>query len=177
MNWSYPFVHTPDGWSDARGAPDLSNTQYAVLGLHAATKRGVRVPAKTWRSLIPAILRYQASTTASEDEVGDGLLGFEYRPGGHSPSGSMTAAGIVSLKICSLQLDAGLGRRDAVKLEAAIQGGLAWLDHFWTFETTPNPGPNWWSRDHWFYYVYGLERAGREQHHADALWAQHPFVG
>ena len=53
--WSYPEQPNDDGftgWKGMPGGPDLSNTQYAVLGLRAAAHAGVAIPDKLWSEVI-----------------------------------------------------------------------------------------------------------------------------
>ena len=38
---------------------DLSNSQYAALGMRAAQARGLKVPAKAWKDLVEGVLRCQ----------------------------------------------------------------------------------------------------------------------
>lgn len=132
-DWGYP------------GGGDLSNTQYAALGLRAAENAGVEVPRETWRKLARAVLAYRAN---------DG--GFGYSPGASASYGSMTTAGIGTLAICEAELararalDGELER----ELPRARASGWRWLDEHFTVEENPG-GPGWLH-----YYLYGLERAG-----------------
>ena len=53
-----------DGWDwgygDGRGSADLSNTQYAALGLFAAWRAGVKISPEVWPNLALGVLRYQS---------------------------------------------------------------------------------------------------------------------
>src|SRR5262249_40916367 len=86
--WSYP----------ARGA-DLSNTQYAAMGLRAAAQRGVRIPAEVWTKLGDEVLTHQQAAVGAYDPAG-----FGYAPKSNV-YGSMTAAGTGVLRICVEQLE------------------------------------------------------------------------
>lgn len=160
-DYGYPFPMSGDG---EFSRPDLSNTQYAALGLWVAQKHKIRIPPETFRTLINAAMMYRAKpemikkTTTGEHTVTGGgkreVRGFSYRPGNNKPTGSMTTAGVSILQICKLGLGGKLGKsRRAV--DAAIESGIAWLGHH--FRVRSNPG----ARGSWaYYYLYGLERVG-----------------
>jgi hypothetical protein len=144
------------------GARDLSNTQYAALGLWTAQKYKVEVPAKVWRSLIRATLRYaekpttvKAPITGKHTTKNGGKLsvaGFGYRKG-QKPTGSMTTAGVSILQICKIGLGTSLGGQRRI-INRAIEGGINWLGH--NFAVDKNPGKGDWA----YYYLYGVERVG-----------------
>lgn len=121
----------PHGW-------DLSNSQYAALGLRAAVAMGLPVERRVWTRLASATRGLQGT-----------YGGFDYKPGGGSgtPGGyaSMTAAGIAVLAIC----DQHLANRSFDK-----EIGRGWQ---WFARNVATIG----SRDeaHSFYFHYGLERA------------------
>lgn len=133
------------GYSAQGDSGDLSNTQYAALGLWAATKAGVAIEPRVWERLATAVRDYQAR---------DG--GFVYTSDGGGSTGSMTAAGVAVLAICEIELRR-TGRWPA-KLDQAVNKararGLAWLTA--NFSVTTNPRGGAWL----FYYLYGLERMG-----------------
>ncbi len=124
---------------------DLSNTQYAALGLHAAARGGVVLPTELWRNLAYGVLAYQ-----NEDG------GFGYTSSSSS-TGSMTAAGVGTLAICI----AGAGSRGELGAELeerarlAIQTGTAWLAREFAVDENPGAGAGWH-----YYWLYGLERCG-----------------
>ena len=131
-------------WGYPKGG-DLSNTQYAALGLWAAAKAGVDVPPAVWVDLARAVLRYEAR---------DG--GFTYVAAGRGPTGSMTSAGVGTLAVCEIQL-ARSGRLTdelAAQLQRARARGLDWLTK--QFSVERNPRHSSWL----YYYLYGLERVG-----------------
>ncbi|MCE5327948.1 MAG: tetratricopeptide repeat protein [Planctomycetaceae bacterium] len=158
------------GWGYKRGDgnQDLSNTQYAVLGLWAVSRNKIAVPKTTWLKAAGFLINMQNS---------DG--GFTYRlPGKHRGNGThpMTAAGIGCLGVCILQATgkrisrediAGTylspGNKEAVDAkkqadeaaakakrktpaELAIERGFDWLDRSGIYQSDA-------------YYLYGLERA------------------
>lgn len=144
------------------GNRDLSNTQYAALGLWTAQKYGIEVPRRVWLELADAVLRYTSQVervkapTVGQGTVRNGgmmeIAGFGYRRG-HKPTGSMTTAGVSTLQICKIGLGGKLqGRRRDI--DRAIEAGVNWLAH--NFTVDKNPGKGDWH----YYYLYGLERVG-----------------
>ena len=132
-DWGYP------------GGGDLSNTQYAALGLWSAERAGAEVPRRVWSELAQALRAYRNQ---------DG--GFAYSTGSDAATGSMTAAGIGTLAICADRL-AGAGLSDPKRkqrLREAIDEGVAWLER--RFSVSKNPVSGGWL----YYYLYGLERVG-----------------
>lgn len=149
-------------WAYPGGNADLSNTQYAALGMWVAQKHGIEVPRKAWTDLAAATLRYAEKATRVEVETtGKGtvqnggmveIAGFGYRKG-QKATGSMTTAGISTLAICKIGLGSRAGklRREA---DRAIDAGIEWLGHHFSVEKNPNKG------DWHYYYLYGMERTG-----------------
>lgn len=157
--WRYPH----DGY-------DISNTQFALLGLHAATRCGVTVKREVWLDALEAMLKVQ-------DKTGDPVefranevrgryrfewteraltRGFRYH-NGHRINGSMTSAGLTALIICQNRLwrSRAFTGRLRVASRRAIRDAMAWLQHH--FSASHNPfGSNEWV----WYYLYGLERCG-----------------
>lgn len=119
---------------------DNSTTQYAILGLHAASRAGVKVPQDVWRRAAEAMLKRQVSD--------DG--GWAY----HDPVasyGSMTCAGICTLALARHEIG------EDVSGSIEVERGLAWLNaHFAIAEHPPRRG-----RTYLYYYLYALERVGR----------------
>jgi uncharacterized protein DUF4159 len=142
--WSYPG---PGG--------DNSNAQFAVLALYDAQRVGVDVSRETW------IMAAEYWRSTQND---DGSWG--YVPG-DAGTGSMTCAGIGGLAVSSAALESGDAtvEGDRVlccrphdvddKLDRAIQ----WLATH--FSVTHNPRPAAGGQACLYYYLYGLERAGR----------------
>lgn len=135
---------------------DFSNSQFAMLGLHEATKAGVQIPPTTWNRARRALVNGQNR---------DG--GWGYIPSASFPNpstGSMTAACLASLYICGNELTEQHkpGRDASGRLICCqpyvefrpIARGLAWLaTHF-------NPARNA-PFGHWYYYyMYAIERVG-----------------
>ncbi|MDP6541091.1 MAG: prenyltransferase, partial [Planctomycetota bacterium] len=134
---------------------DLSNTQFAAMGLRAAARAGVEVPQEAWCALAARVLDYRRP---------DGGFGYHaWRDGaGREARGSMTTAGVGVLAICRERLTAADARYGAPcyrplaeRVEQAIAGGLEWMAQ--RFTVTENPGRG---ADRVAYYLYGLERMG-----------------
>ncbi len=90
-SWGYPGPPPLAGMRPRDGMnafTDLSNTQFAALGLRAAEQAGHDVPAKVWQRLIDATLRYQEAPSRVDDDGRDGrsssgtkeVAGFAYHP-------------------------------------------------------------------------------------------------
>ena len=121
---------------------DLSNTQYAALGLRAAAALGVAIERGVWTRLASAIGDTQGS-------YGGFDYGRGHTTGADGGYASMTAAGIAVLAICRQQLGAG---KHAERLDQRIQRGWQW------FERHPQKIGS--AQERWsFYFHYGLERA------------------
>jgi hypothetical protein len=142
--WSYPG---PGG--------DNSNSQFAVLALYDAQRVGVEVSRETWE-LAEAYWR--------NSQNADGSWG--YVPG-DAGNGSMTCAGIGGLAVCRSALasgDAAVENGKAVCCQPhedddALDRGIQWLAE--RFSVTHNPRPAGSGQPVLYYYLYGLERAGR----------------
>lgn len=156
--WTY---YTSGGLLNNSG--DHSNAQFAVLGLYEAAHVGIPVSRETWQAAHDHWERAQS---------GDG--GWGYTPGAAS-SGSMTAAGL-SVMVMSTAMLQRADKLDAngnpLKLNSetkqyepaccaqpepndAIEKGVRWMANH--FAVSRNPGGGGWL----YYYLYGLERAGR----------------
>lgn len=187
---------------------DNSVNQYGMLGLYAASLCGLDVPATVWRAAanyqLDVAVGHEGRTLpleltsyrqlaeqagASEKKPNRGTVaavptrGFAYHTPDRPAYGSMTAAGIGSLVIarCGL-LRAGQARADVMpKIDAAIQGGFAWLGA--EFHVRSNPGYIDRADDNFYYYLYGLERTcelfgvallqGRDWYYEGALQILH----
>ena len=171
-------VQMEDGWWRYPATPpsDLSNTQYALLGLRAAHDCGAQVP-------MLAIMKALEGTLAAQEkdgpkvrrlipgggkpgdtdyavDSGDKARGWKYqRLDGIAATGSMTTAGISALAICRdiLMKEKYTGYTDELerKVSRSVQDGFAWLDAKFAVDKNPPPGSPAWH----YYYLYGLERA------------------
>jgi hypothetical protein len=145
-SWTYSAIKNRHG--------DNSNTQYALLGLNAASEIGIKVKPEVWA----LARRYW-----EECQHGDG--GWAYTPDANSPaSASMTCAGISSLIITGLKRFQGQEFLEGNQIKNCGKGGLNlnlqrgidWMaGHF-------RVGENFGHGQQWrYYYLYGMERAGR----------------
>jgi hypothetical protein len=134
-------------------APSPSIRHFGTLALWEAAKRGHRVP--------PGILQSIEQVTLQTQDM-NGAWHYKNESG---PSGSMTAAGLVTLAITDELLHA----REAIDLKRdmnthrhrAAEAGLAWLDEQFTSHRTPGDT----SRGSKFplYWLYAVERVGLAQ--------------
>jgi hypothetical protein len=147
-SWGYAESH--------RARPgDNSNTQYALLGLQAASDVGVPIDPTVWQR---ARLYWELC------QKRDGS--WAYTPDSNIPTASMTCAGISSLVTTSAAR--GLDRGDEFLDNAVIHNcgagggdshlkrGIDWLATHFQVDENFGAGKQWV-----FYYLYGLERAGR----------------
>jgi hypothetical protein len=147
--WSYQIRQNGEG---GRGGGDASNGQYAVLALRDAATLGARVSRITWERAHDYWIKNQAASG-----------GWGYNPGEQSARGSMTVAGLSTIAITTrmLQDDSDVdaqGRPDCCTLPApngAMEQGRRWMAD--NFSVRSNPAFGEW----YYYYLYGLERAGR----------------
>lgn len=133
------------GWSYGQGGgrADNSNSQYAILGLHAAMMAGIRIPDKIWRD---ALLYWRAG------QQRDG--GWHYTVNNGNSYGSMTCAGLASTYLCNMWLHVATQRCTYVN-DRRVAAGLAWLEN--NFSVAQNPGKG---AGYYWYYLYALERSG-----------------
>ncbi len=150
-------VFWPGSWSysDSKRAKngDNSNTQYALLGLHAASEVGVPVKPEVW---------LLARNYWEGCQKNDGS--WAYTPDSPASSASMTCAGVSSLIISGLQRFQGQEYLQDGQIRNCGKGGLNpklirgidWLARNFYVSQNFGGGQQWK-----FYYLYGLERAGR----------------
>jgi hypothetical protein len=169
---------TKGHWRYPTGGLDLSNTQYALLGLKAAVRCGIKVPVEAWLDSLEWLLGWQEKdgpevAWRANEVRGDYRIewtekakarGFGYSLDFTTPTGSMTTAGVAGLLICQSEL--WPSRRFTGDLREqtrnSIRDGLAWMQE--NFSVTTNPGFPDRGRGgispHLYYYLYGLERMG-----------------
>ncbi len=131
---------------------DHSNSQFALLGLHAAASAGVPVPREVWKA---------AETRVLATQQPDG--GWSYKISGDS-YGSMTAANVANLLILGTPVSQTIERgfRDGAApgcgryaTNRALLNGLSWLGH--RFDAGANPGRE---NNYQYYWLYAVERCG-----------------
>ncbi len=147
-SWTYRAM--PGGM----GFGDNSNSQYALLGLHAASEAGARVDPVVW---------LRARRYWENAQCRDGAWAYKSgQPFGGT--GSMTCAGISSLIIAGARQSETRERLAGNLIEhcgdrvvdPALLAGLDWMGAHFDVRANINSGGQWK-----FYYLYGLERAGR----------------
>lgn len=145
--WSYP---------GSMKIGDSSNSQFALLALHEASRIGIKIPKTEWEK----IKGYWAATFKPKE----GGFAYYRMDEGRGVRGSMTCAGICSWIIIQENLaDPANGLNGDFANCCGIdpnldlvESGFNWLAKNYTVRTNPkgNPGTV-------LYYLYGLERAGR----------------
>lgn len=136
----------------AHRSPDRSNGQYAILALREAAWAGVDVSRSTWQ-------RTHDHWTSLQSQDG----GWAYKAGDQNSTGSMTVAGLSTLAITTrmLQDDSdvdAMGRPDCCRTlppDNTMLRARQWMAS--NFSVYSNPRGSGWL----YYYLYGLERAGR----------------
>jgi hypothetical protein len=120
--YSYGPAGEPTGW------PDLSNSQYGVLGVWYAALAGLEVPTGYWRNV-------EESWQAAQNRDG----GWGYGVGDHGSYGSMTAAGAATLFITNDYLHANQ-QRDLQKpyINTDLDRAITWLGR--NYQVEYNPG-------------------------------------
>ncbi|MCC7350647.1 MAG: VWA domain-containing protein [Phycisphaerales bacterium] len=119
---------------------DNSVSQFALLGLHSASRSGIRLPAATWAKNLEAYRDRQNQ---------EGGWSYHGRSDGTS-YGSMSCAGICAIAINRFELGEAKPADDP-----AITRGLTWLTQ--NFDVKKNPRNGIWN----YYYIYSLERVGQ----------------
>lgn len=135
--WAYPW-----------GEPDLSNTQFALLGLHAAHRLGLDVPEDTLADAAGVVWRWQ-------DDAG----GFRYALG-RQPDAGMTAATLGGLEILAELGARTPGVRSALKKRRKdAERARQWLAG--RFDVARNHvGPRAWTADFQYGFLWAVERYG-----------------
>jgi len=151
-------------WAYPSGAPDLSTTQFAALGLRAGAQKGLKIPDRVWVDLAEGVLNYQVRKEKVDPPLSPGekyskqreIAGFTYRstrPMG-AARGSMSTAGVGTLAICIEALGTRMPPNLGPRIERRMDLGLQWVNHHWS--VSRNPGYSHWLH----YYLYGIERIG-----------------
>ena len=160
INWLLEGQYANGSWGYPKGLGDASNSQFAILALHEASKMGIKVPKATWR----AARKYWVKLNRDD--------GFGYRTNENirgsttQPRGSMTCAGIASMIIIDEHLydpeqhAEGEFAKCCGKDEAQdrIDKAFQWLASNYTVRANPRADA---ARASQLYYLYALERAGR----------------
>ena len=178
------LVKTQEGghWRYPGSGYDLSNTQYALLGLKAASRCGLRISNQVWLDSLAFLLRLQSAAGALVDvhanegrgdyrvEWPETALARGFPSGGDEGGagrtppapGSRTTAGAAGLIICQSELwkTRKFTAEQRAETRVAVRDALAWMQENFAVEGNPVEGdPK--IREQWqYYYLYGLERMG-----------------
>jgi len=160
------------GWGYPHSEVDLSNTQYAALGLRAARMAGLKIPRGVVLKLIDQTFQHQQKPKKvdlpPDRNVEEGYerasgqamsAGFSYRINKTNrnvqpATGSMTTAGLGILLICRDLLQDKLPRSLRRGVDRSMSHGENWMRL--NFKVNTNPPRN----GNPYYYLYGLERVG-----------------
>lgn len=162
---------------------DNSNTQFALLAVHAAEMCGVEISRGVWHTAARHFLEVQhpghtkkpvrlplvSHAQARKQEHPRMMMrsaakslarGFTYNSPRGEPYGSMTAGGVSSMTICLAHLTPP-GKRPAAEakaLDLARSDGFAylWQHRGIRYNASRNPAQR---NQRWFYWIYSLERA------------------
>jgi hypothetical protein len=176
-SWGYP---TRPGFTVRF---DTSNTQYAALGMRAASRLGLPVKEATWTGLLQhvralrerhgprgsvALVREGAPARAQEgtSSPAEGeakvaeAVGSVYSVATPESWASMACAGIACLELARHELIEAKSTKWTAALDREVEDGIlagwAWLDAHWGMDRhAEKPGNDWF-----FYSLYALERAG-----------------
>lgn len=140
------------------------NGYLAVLGVSAASRRGVAVPEEYWRRIASHWRSIQ------QDDGGWGYL--VHRAGEQSrafPYGSMTAAGVVTLSICQEQSSRTSAQPGGTEAHyRAWSRAWEWLEDHYSIEINPRRGPEWYY--HWMFNLQQLGRITGRRYIGNADW-------
>ncbi len=144
------------GYTNNEISADSSDSQFAILALHEATRVGIKVPQETWKK---AKIYWRKCFRPG--------AGFTYSVNSRDVTGSMTCAGISSWIIINENLadvNDVLQNGEVVccgggPMEDPVQSGFKWLANHFSLEGNPMRGTE--DSITKYYYLYALERAGR----------------
>lgn len=147
------------GYNNLGGPTDNSNTQYAVLGLHAGIEAGISVD----KDALARIRKYML-----ESQLGGSSWGYD-RGGDRNPRLTMTCAGLCNLMITGMDLEVGKQHMengvivDCGKYDenGPAAGALHWIAHRFPAELQPGNIQRDLETHFPFYCLYGIERTGR----------------
>lgn len=156
---------------------DISNGQFAVLGLKSASRCGIKVEKEIWEDVLEYYLTYQsprgpkvkyldfksfeADGTPKFRTLSTEARGWSYHHG--FPEAGKIVGSHVNIGISCLllsyeelaKLHSPVASKNRAKVKEAVRSGLAWLDAHWAIDTRPN------SEKHYYhYYIYSLGRVG-----------------
>ena len=128
-------------WGYPGGAADLSNTQYAVMGLKVGMMQGYKPPPRLIGRLIDGTLAVQHSSGA-----------FRYNQGTLYRA-TMTHSALLTL---ALALEATGAKKPSDDIRTAMEKGHLWFEKHYAVDRAPfGEG---FDSGNLYYYLYGLER-------------------
>ncbi len=164
VNWLIEH-QKPNGWGYGEDTTtDNSNSQYAVLGLHAGIESGVKVN----KEALGKIRQFMIATQIPKAEQARGGIGGWAYKAGNPPSMTMTSAGLCNLMITGMDLDVGKQHMEGGVIkdcgvydeDGPAVNGLRWIGaHFPARLGADNAATRLGPAQ--FYCLYGLERTGR----------------
>ncbi len=179
--WTYTCTRQQQKTASSHNG-DLSNIQFAVLGLAAARQKGYRIPEETWERIKDGFEKWfipDASAQRQNQKPGGQKekekkgekkkKSYGKKPGGWgytatdndqmAPTGSMTCAGICSVILA----DAALKKKPVEEMDPMgppeIEPALAYLDEIDLPRFFGDDGEAKAS-GHFFYHLYSIERTG-----------------
>ena len=147
-------------WNYPGDQLDLSNTQYALLGLWLAHQSGLEVKEKVFEKVLNTLMQYQLAD-GGWSYFGPLLSSGPTIANEQKASASMTTAGMATLLFAYDRLTEkkALGKKFKEDVDASIVRGMAWLDKHMSYSENINlnEGQNvpWY-----YYYMYNIERLG-----------------
>ncbi|MAT15863.1 MAG: hypothetical protein CMJ46_11415 [Planctomyces sp.] len=153
-DWGYSIPSS--GGEGAFG--DNSNTQFAVLALRDAVHAGARVDQATWDKILKHF---------TDGQFNDGSWGYRSQ-GVHRQHNSGYASMTVAGMACYVIGKSMVAEEDKLKADGApdccgdqekddhLENAIGWMARHFSVESNPPQGGYFL-----FYYLYGLERAGR----------------
>jgi hypothetical protein len=148
LGWGYKGDHQAD-------RPDHSCTQYALLGLHEAHLAGAAIPDEVWQSIRDFYINTQGRTG-----------GWGYIPSDKgAPTLTMTTAGLCGLLIAGMDVNKGrekpLGNGKWGNCGVYDNEDNRPVQRALELISTSFPAGRLREVPNLFYYLYGVERAGR----------------
>lgn len=158
----------PGSWAYPEGAEDLSCTQFAAMGLWAASEMGIKIPKAVWQRMVETTIEHfggDASMIEGEGKKRDQAVakGFVYHQASGVTTGSMTAAGLGIFEFATVSTGGKLGARFNKMIERNREPAMNWLRKEWRVNGNPGRG----GTPH--YFLYGLERLGSLMQTADLV--------
>ena len=177
VRWLVKAQGSHGGWNykslnGGAGRFDLSNTQAAIRALGDATRGGIEIPDMAWQRAQALYYKLQqADGSWNYGDPGDNEYG-----GGAPGYGSMTAAGVASLRILAdmLDLNSGCPCRDGKsspprgELNRRMDVALAWLGR--EFKADDNPKRHGYQKLSWLCAVEEVALNEGYKHFGDHDW-------